>query len=119
MLGYASTTHKLQGSGYEVVICVLDYSAPPSMLTHQMIYTMLTRAKRKCILVAQTGALRQAIATDFISNKRTFLPEFLKWDYKKLRAEYNKEWKQIDANKFFAQKEILERASKNGLDKSM
>lgn len=118
MLGYASTTHKLQGSGYDVVICVLDYSAPPSMLTHQMAYTMLTRAKKKCVLVAQTGALRQAIATDFISSKRTFLPEFLKWDYKKLQAEYNKKQKIITTEKNCFRKEILERAN-NGIDKSM
>ena len=107
-LGYASTTHKLQGSGYDVVICVLDYSTPPSMLTHQMVYTMLTRAKKKCIFVAQTGALRQAISTDFISSKRTFLPMFLKWDYEKLRAEYNKKWKKINEEKNFERKKILE-----------
>lgn len=76
-LGYASTCHALQGSDYPVVIGAIDYSTPPQMLTHQLIYTLITRAKKHCILVAQNGALRKAIATDFVSSKRTFLPEFL------------------------------------------
>ena len=66
-----------QGSGYKVVIGALDYSTPPQMLTHQLVYTLLTRAKKECVLVTQTGALKKAIATDYVSTKRTFLPEFL------------------------------------------
>lgn len=66
-----------QGSGFKVVIGALDYSTPPGMLTHQLVYTLLTRAKKECVLVAQTGALKKAIATDFVSTKRTFLKEFL------------------------------------------
>lgn len=77
ILGYASTIHKCQGSGFKVVIGALDYSTPPGMLTHQLVYTLLTRAKKECVLVAQTGALKKAIATDFVSTKRTFLKEFL------------------------------------------
>lgn len=77
VLGYASTIHKCQGSGFKVVIGALDYSTPPGMLTHQLVYTLLTRAKKECVLVAQTGALKKAIATDFVSTKRTFLKEFL------------------------------------------
>ena len=66
-----------QGSGFQVVIGAIDYSTPPQMLTCQLVYTLLTRAKKECVLVAQTGALRQAIQTNFVSDKRTFLPEFL------------------------------------------
>ena len=78
VLGYASTVHKMQGSSYPVIIGTIDYSTPPSMLTSQIVYTILTRAKKRMILIAQTGALRKAIATNFVSSKRTFLPEFLK-----------------------------------------
>lgn len=77
VLGYASTVHKMQGSGYPVIIGALDYSTPPGMLTCQLVYTLLTRAKKRCILLAQTGALRKAINTNFVSSKRTFLKEFL------------------------------------------
>ena len=77
ILGYASTVHKLQGSDIPVVIGALDYSTPPKMLTCQLVYRLLTRAKKRCIIVEQTGALRKAISTDFVSTKRTFLKEFL------------------------------------------
>ena len=78
ILGYACTTHKYQGSGCPVVVGVIDYSTPPMMLCQQQIYTLLTRAKKLCVLVAQTKALRRSIDTNFVSTKRTFLPEFLK-----------------------------------------
>lgn len=77
VLGYASTVHKLQGSDAPVVIGALDYSTPPKMLTCQLLYTLLTRAKKRCIVVAELGALSKAISTDFVSTKRTFLKELL------------------------------------------
>lgn len=89
ILGYACTTHKYQGSGCPVIIGVIDYSTPPMMLCQQQIYTLLTRAKKLCVLVAQTKALRRSIETNFVSTKRTFLPEFLKIEYSKLREWYN------------------------------
>lgn len=66
-----------QGSGFKAIIGVIDYSTPPSMLTCQLVYTLITRAKKLCVLVAQNGALRTAIANNFVSIKRTFLQEFL------------------------------------------
>ena len=83
-LGYASTVHKIQGSDYPVIIGVVDFTTPPQMLTHQLVYTLLTRAKKLCVLVAQNKALRKAIDTDFISTKRTFLPEMLEYSKEEL-----------------------------------
>ena len=91
VLGYACTTHKYQGSGCPVVIGVVDNSTPPMMLCTQQVYTMLTRAKKLCVLVAQTGALRRAINSNYVSTKRTFLKEFLAMPYEKLRAMHNNE----------------------------
>ena len=83
-LGYASTVHKIQGSDYPVIIGVVDFTTPPQMLTHQLVYTLLTRAKKLCVLVAQNKALRKAIDTDFVSTKRTFLPEMLEYSKEEL-----------------------------------
>lgn len=77
VLGYASTIHKQQGSDNPVVIGVVDYSTPPSMLTCQLLYTLATRAKKICVIIGQTGAIRKAISSNYVSNKRTFLKEFL------------------------------------------
>lgn len=47
------------------------------MLTSQLLYTLITRAKKQCIIVGQNSAINQAIETDFVSDKRTFLQELL------------------------------------------
>lgn len=80
ILGYVSTVHKCQGSDCPVVIGALDYSTPPMMLTCQLLYTLLTRAKVHCVVVGQTGAINKAIGTDYVSQKRTFLKELLLQD---------------------------------------
>lgn len=77
VLGYASTVHKIQGSSAAAVIGVINYSTPPKMLTSQLLYTLITRAKKQCVIVGQNKAINQAINTDFVSQKRTFLPELL------------------------------------------
>lgn len=77
ILGYASTTHKYQGSSAKCIIGVLDSSVPPDMLTKELLYTMITRAEDECIIVAQNAALHKAILQSGISNKNTFLTELL------------------------------------------
>ncbi len=76
-LGYAITTHKSQGSGYKYVICALDYSSY-TLLSKQMLYTMLTRAKKYCVLCGETKAIRYAVRHDSITHKQTFLCDLLK-----------------------------------------
>lgn len=77
ILGYASTVHKMQGSDYPVIVGAIDYTTPPKMLTNSLLYTLITRAKKMCVIVAETRAFNQAISTNFVSTKRTFLQEFL------------------------------------------
>lgn len=75
-LGYCITTHKSQGSGVPYVICGVD-NTHYVMLTREMIYTMLTRAKKHCDLIFETQALIKAIKTTNVAHKQTFLPYFL------------------------------------------
>ena len=77
VLGYASTVHKLQGSDAPVVIGVVDFSTPPSMLDNALLYTLITRAKKRCILIGQNAAISKAIATNHVSEKVTFMCELL------------------------------------------
>jgi exodeoxyribonuclease V alpha subunit len=76
-LGYASTVHKYQGSSVKCVLGVIDYSTPPKMLTKELVYTLITRAEKYCMLIAQSKALQRAIHTSAISEKMTFLPQML------------------------------------------
>lgn len=110
ILGYASTVHRLQGSSADVVIGVLNWGCPPNMASKELVYTLITRAKKKCILVANTGTLRSAIGTDSVAYKRTFLPEMLQKDFYWLRAEYNKEKKAKDEAMRARMKEIMANA---------
>jgi len=75
-LGYAITTHKMQGSSAPYVICGLDCSHY-KLLNKETAYTMPSRAKRYCILCAENKALRIAIATSGVKIKQTFLCKFL------------------------------------------
>lgn len=76
-LGYASTVHKMQGSEYPCVIGAIDSHLPPFMGTKELLYTLITRAKKNLTLIGHGATLRRTINTSFISSKKTFLAEFL------------------------------------------
>ena len=77
-LAYAITVHKSQGSEYPVVIIPM-YSCAPMLMTRNLLYTAVTRAKRMVILVG-----RSDIPYRMVSNKKeelrytTLLPKLLK-----------------------------------------
>lgn len=77
-LGYAATCHKMQGSSNTVIIGVIDYTTPPQMRTKELLYTLITRAEKLCVLVGQRGAIIEAVRKSGISNKQTFLCEMLR-----------------------------------------
>ena len=79
-LGYASTVHKMQGSEYPCVIGAVDGFLPPFMGTKELLYTLITRAKKNLTLIGHGATLRRTINTSFISSKKTFLAEFLDSD---------------------------------------
>lgn len=51
-LAYAITVHKSQGSEYPVVIIPM-YSCPPMLMTRNLLYTAVTRAKKMVIMVGR------------------------------------------------------------------
>ncbi|MEO8182605.1 MAG: ATP-dependent RecD-like DNA helicase [Deltaproteobacteria bacterium] len=59
-LAYATSIHKSQGSEYPAVVIPLQTSHFP-MLSRNLLYTAVTRAKRLCVLVADPRALRIAL----------------------------------------------------------
>jgi exodeoxyribonuclease V alpha subunit len=58
---YAMTIHKSQGSQFDTAAVVLP-EAPSPLLTRELLYTAVTRARRELILVASEGAIRAAVA---------------------------------------------------------
>ena len=66
-LAYAITVHKSQGSEYPVVIIPM-YSCAPMLMTRNLFYTAVTRAKKMVILVG-----RSDIPSKMVSNNREVL----------------------------------------------
>lgn len=65
---YALTVHRAQGSDWQTVIAVLP---PSQLLERSMVYTALSRCKRRCILLAPDPvALAEAVAAPPIYERR-------------------------------------------------
>lgn len=75
-LGYAITCHKIQGQQVEVAIFALDF-ASYVILSRELLYTGITRAQKKCILIAQSNALRYATTQEKTSQKESHLVDCL------------------------------------------
>ena len=69
-LSYASTIHKSQGDEYQTVIIPM-LSSFYIMLKRNLIYTAVTRAKCKIILVGQKKALYTAISRNDVDKRNT------------------------------------------------
>ena len=76
MPAYAITVHKSQGSEYGVVIIpfVPRYGG---MLQRNLLYTAVTRAKRKVIIVGTTSAVERAVRTVNADERYTLFKERL------------------------------------------
>jgi exodeoxyribonuclease V alpha subunit len=59
---YAITIHKSQGSEFDTVAAVLTDTASP-ILNRQLVYTAVTRARRRAVIYASSEALQSAIQT--------------------------------------------------------
>lgn len=70
-LAYALTVHVTQGSGYDNVIILID-STHFKLLDSCLLYTALTRAKQKCILISEQKAFSQCIRSK-ASDRNTWL----------------------------------------------
>lgn len=75
-LAYASSVHKSQGSEYKVVIIPLSTSHY-IMLQQNLLYTAITRAKQKVIIIGSKKALMTAVQSNRTQKRYTLLAERL------------------------------------------
>jgi exodeoxyribonuclease V alpha subunit len=75
-LSYAITIHKSQGSEFDVVVIPVLFG-PPLILTKNLIYTAVTRAKKMVILVGDKAALARMIKNTHTAKRYTLLKDFL------------------------------------------
>ena len=60
-LAYATTVHKSQGSQYDDVLVILPDDASCSLLSRQILYTGVTRARRRAVVLGRDDILRTAL----------------------------------------------------------
>jgi len=71
-LAYAQTVHKSQGQEYDVIVMPLLDSFS-IQLQRNLLYTAITRAKKKVILVGTSTALQRAVFNDFEGKRNSGL----------------------------------------------
>jgi exodeoxyribonuclease V alpha subunit len=76
-LSYALSIHKVQGMEYERVVIVMSFSHH-IMLNTKLLYTALTRAKRHCILIGESGAFESACRRLEHTKRSTVIQELYK-----------------------------------------
>ena len=75
-LAYAMSVHKSQGSEYDIIILPL-VRAHHIMLQRNLLYTAVTRAKKRVIIVGDRTALFTAVSNDRTRRRYTLLAERL------------------------------------------
>ena len=78
--GYAISVHKSQGGEFKMVIMPMS-SSFRRMLYNKLIYTAVTRAKEKLILVGDPQAFIYGIRNDYVENRKTGLKEMIENKY--------------------------------------
>ena len=87
-LAYAMTVHKSQGSEYDAVVtCLTDYHG--QMLKRNILYTAITRAKKKVVLIGNKKAIQTAIQNVQTEARNTMLKYDLKSFYEKEHGKCN------------------------------
>ena len=78
-LAYCLSVHKSQGSEFPVVIMPVT-GGPPMLLTRNLFYTALTRARELVVLVGTEGVIRAMVENDHVTRRYTTLSLRLRED---------------------------------------
>ncbi len=75
-LSYAITIHKSQGSEFDVII-IPAIAGPSIILTRNLIYTAVTRAKKMVVIVGEKQYLRRMVSNKYTATRFTNLKRLL------------------------------------------
>jgi exodeoxyribonuclease V alpha subunit len=74
-LAYCLTCHLVQGSGYKTAIVIIDNSHY-ALLDSCLLYTAITRAKQRCLLLAEPSAFKKCIVNNKSIERQTWFKDF-------------------------------------------
>ena len=74
--GYAISVHKSQGGEFKMVVIPFVPSFK-RMLYNKLVYTAVTRAKEKLILVGEPNSFIYGIKNDYVENRKTSIKELI------------------------------------------
>ena len=74
---YCLSVHKSQGSEFPVVIMPV-IGGPPMLLTRNLLYTAMTRARELVVLVGSEEVIRRMVANDHVARRYTTLEKRLR-----------------------------------------
>jgi len=77
ILSYAITIHKSQGSEYDAVVVPLVSAGGPMIMTRNLLYTAITRAKKTVVLVAEDYTVKRMVENNYIAKRNSALSYFL------------------------------------------
>ncbi len=86
ILSYAVTVHKSQGSEFDAVVMPVVGGAPV-MMTRNLLYTAITRAKKLAVLVGEEYNVRRMVDNNYVAERFSALGTFIdeaKADMRKL-----------------------------------
>lgn len=81
-LSYAITIHKSQGSEFDVVIIPV-LNGPPMLLTRNLLYTAVTRAKKMVVIIGTKQCVARMVHNNYTKIRYTMLKYFLETDGEK------------------------------------
>lgn len=76
-LSYTISIHKSQGSEYDIIVLVL-LPGHAVMLNRELLYTAVTRARKRLLLLSDEATVRRACANSMPLQRKTLLPKRLK-----------------------------------------
>ena len=86
-LSYAITIHKSQGSEFDVVI-IPAIAGPSIILTRNLIYTAVTRAKKMVVIVGEKQYLHRMVSNKYTATRFTLLKKLLISANEKLKTMF-------------------------------
>ena len=87
-LAYAITIHKSQGSEFDVVI-IPAIAGPSLILTRNLIYTAVTRAKKMVVIVGEQKNLKRMVSNNYTVQRFTLLKDLIISSDKKIKELFN------------------------------